>query len=121
MATCLVCESSEGQLSKLTERGLKSIKEFSKHRENNDVLTKLEEDVIFHIHKSCQKDYTYKRRLKQNQKNKLNAAKFKETRSQSTHFSWKHQCLFCEEKISHKLKPHLKVNQQKVSRFNSEV
>ena len=66
MEVCLICNSGEGQLTALTQRGLDSIQNFAKLHKDEHVESHSKADKTHFIHKICQKDFTNKRRLKQN-------------------------------------------------------
>ena len=102
MEVCLVCGYEDGPLTLLTTRGVKSIKEFAKLQNDTNVLSKMNDDSQFYIHKSCQKDFTNKRRISQQKNRKTSESTHTQTRSKTIDFSWKRCCFFCDQKFTNK-------------------
>ena len=93
MEVCLICSAGSSQLSVVTPRGLKTILECAKLRDDADVILKIKENKNFYVHKDCRKDFTNKRRIGQ-QSEKSKSEKCTETRSKTNAFCWKSQCFF---------------------------
>ena len=98
MEVCLICNSGEGQLTALTQRGLDSIQNFAKLHKDEHVESHSKADKTPFIHKTCQNYFTNKRRLKQN-KAEVKTQLRTETRSKSSTFLWSKQCLFFEDTL----------------------
>ena len=106
MEVCIICSQGGGSLTLLTKCGIKSIAEFAKHQDNEDIMMKCQQENDHHIHKDCQKNFTNQRRIEQDKK-KLELSKKTSslgTQNTASNFCWKSQCFFCSEKLSSKTK-----------------
>ena len=103
MEVCLVCATNGVPLTLLTVRGLNTITKFAKVYEEISVLERIQSNSQHQVHKDCQRNFTNKRRMDQG-KNNSGSTSSRNTRSNSSDFCWKSQCLFCEEKVCQKKK-----------------
>ena len=97
---CTVCRiESEEKLSNITEIGLPTLVEYLNHVQPDRVPISPENFGSLRIHRSCFKKASNEVRKKQkvDNANNLTAAKKAkvETRSSSSAFDWKIDCLFC--------------------------
>ena len=92
-SNCVICDSSEGTVIKVTNKGLKTLIKFAKSREDQ-ILGLLEssqeKDKAVLVHEACRKHFTDKR--------KLNPIKKRtQTRISSDKFKFSKDCLFCSK------------------------
>ena len=93
-SSCSICGNDNGTLVKVTEKGLNTLMECSRKREDNVLTESFEEARKNHfdiwVHNECRKPYTDKRKL-------LSTVKARETRKTSPPFEFSKNCLFCDE------------------------
>lgn len=100
--SCIICQADicdSSDISEVGAKGLASLITFSSlhgHTQFNNNLTELQRDatpISIHVHKSCRRNYTNRKRLKPKEEggdqNPI------QRRSQAAEFNWKQCCLFC--------------------------
>ena len=103
MATCIICNEFDGKLIRLTDRGVNSIIEFSKLRNDHHIPEKLKENQESFVHEECRKWYNNRKRIASSKKELLP----KKTRLSITSFDWKNNCFFCSKPVNHKSEWHM--------------
>ena len=98
MPSCVICLESNPQLVKVTQKGLASLIEYSKLRNDPGVTERLEESSEQYVHEKCRKWYNNKRRINSNNDSAESKKSKNETRRSSiVLFKWKTHCFFCKE------------------------
>ena len=102
MLGCVICETGGDGLVEVTERGKKSLIEFSKLRNNDGVLDRLVSGSQIHVHETCRKWYNNRKRISAESRQEQEKDKVPrvETRSSpSSKFTWTSDCFFCSSNI----------------------
>ena len=94
MQNCVICDKGGEKVILVTDRGKSSLKEFSKLRQNEEVLYLLEQNEEIHVHEKCRKWYNNKKRI-ESEHRKLNETKQSpslETKTSTESFHWGSDC-----------------------------
>ena len=95
--SCVICNEENSPLIKVKQKGIKTLVECSKKRNEPEILNTLEDANLNHkdifVHTNCRKSFTDKRKLKVK-------TEMKETRTTSQDFHLEINCLFCSKECS---------------------
>ena len=93
-SSCVICHEQNIPLIKVTEKGIKTLIDCSKRRNESEILNTLEDANLNHkdifVHIKCRKTFTDKRKL-------LVKTVIKETRKSTEAFDLEINCLFCSK------------------------
>ena len=97
MAKCLVCCQSGENLVVVTDRGIKSLKEFAVLRSDERVIEELEKAEEIYVHEKCRKWFNNRKRIASDTKclNEDSKSLKVETRNSSSPFDWANDCFIC--------------------------
>ena len=105
MSKCVICNEAGGRLVALTQRGLTSLSEFAKLRNDDRVLNELKENSNSEnfVHEDCRKWYNNRKGIASGGKESVP----KKTRQSILSFDWKNTCFFCSIPVNHKTNWHM--------------
>lgn len=94
--SCVICNESKDPLIKVKEKGLSSLIDCSKKRNEDSICqslikSQIENTGVF-VHENCRKRFTNKRRISIDKQERD-----RNTRKSTGSFNWKQNCFFCKE------------------------
>ena len=94
--SCVICNESNDPLTKVKEKGLSSLIDCSKKRNEDSIYHSLinlkKENTEVFVHENCRKWFNNKRRISTDKQERD-----RDTRQSTNLFNWKQNCFFCNE------------------------